>query len=254
MKTTVGLFTSRADAERAARDLGTVGLGPDRINLLTPGTSTQDLGAVPTTETEQPGMGSAIGGVVGGAVGAAGGMSAAAATAVVPGVGPVIALGVIAGALLAAGGAAVGGAIEDTLSGGVPKDELFLYRDALRRGRTVVIVVAEDEAQAEAARDVLSRAGAESLDAARDRWWIGLRTAEAEHYATEGRDFSHFERDEPSYRRGFEAALDPNTRARPYADVVEYLRTRHPDVYRDEAFQRGYERGRAYHLGLRAAA
>lgn len=252
METIVGLFLSRADAELAVRALRELGFGPDRINLLSPGAVPAARGDVPTSDTEQPGMGTAVGGVVGGAVGAAGGMAAAAAaTAFVPGVGPVIAVGLLAGALLGLGGAAVGHALEESLEMGVPKDEWFLYEDALRRGRTVLIALAEDDAQAETARRALRAAGAESLDAARERWWIGLRSAEAEHYAAAGHDFG---RDERVFRRGFEAALQPETHGKDYEDVVEYLRARHADVYRDPAFRRGFERGRAYYLGLRAAA
>ncbi|HEV8309375.1 MAG TPA: hypothetical protein VGW35_17080 [Methylomirabilota bacterium] len=251
MRTTVGLFTSMAKARIAADELRRAGFADDRLNLLSPGTSLRELEAVaPTAETEQPGMGTAVGGIVGGATGAATGF-VIAGTAMVPGVGPVVAAGLLAGAILGIGGAAIGGALEESLGGGVPKDELFLYEDALRQGRTVLIVVADDEDQTDTARRILLETGAESLDAARERWWVGLRSAEAEHYTTQGGDF---QRDEARYRRGFEAALDPKTQGRPYDDVVEYLRTRYPEAYSDAAFRRGYERGRAYRRGLDAAA
>ncbi len=58
---------------------------------------------------------------------------------------------------------------------------MFLYEDALRRGRTVVVVFAE-EAQADEVHAVMKEAGAESVDAARERWWIGLRDAEEQYY------------------------------------------------------------------------
>ncbi len=125
----------------------------------------------------------------------------------------------------------------------MPKDELFLYEDALRQGRSVVIVLAEADPAAEAARGVLGRVGAESLDAARESWWVGIRDAEEQRYVAHGHDFVS---DEPTFRRGFEAALHHRTRGKEYADVVEYLRERFPDVYADEAFCRGFERGRAY--------
>ncbi len=54
------------------------------------------------------------------------------------------------------------------MSDGLPKDELFVYEDALRQGRTVLIALTEDATQAEAARAALLQAGAESLDTARD--------------------------------------------------------------------------------------
>jgi hypothetical protein len=166
----------------------------------------------------------------------------------VPGVGTVTAIGLAALSLIglvggALAGAAAGGALEDAMSYGLPKDELYVYGDALRQGRSVLIVLTEDTEQAEVARAALVEAGAESLDAARDRWWLGLRDAEAEAYTAKGWDFTT---DEKVYRRGFEAALRAEVSSKPYRDVLEYLRLHYADVYNTEAFRRGYERGCAY--------
>lgn len=253
MKTVVGVFTSLAAAERAAERLRQMGIAAEHLNYLTPGASTPEFEAVPTTDAEQPGIGKAIGGVVGGVTGASGGLlGAAVASAVIPGIGPVTAIGLTAAALLGIGGAvagtAAGGALEHQLSIGLPKDELFVYEDALRQGRTVLVVLTEDESQADPVREVLAQAGAESLDAARERWWVGLRDAEAETYTAEGWDFT---RDEAPYRRGFEAAMRAETLGKPYEEVLEYLKTYAPDVYQEEPFRRGYARGRAYIEGLR---
>jgi hypothetical protein len=130
------------------------------------------------------------------------------------------------------------------MANGLPKDELFVYEDALRQGRSVVMVFAEDEAQIKMARQILEQAGAESVDAARENWWAGLRDAEAEHYATPGADFK---RDEPVYRRGFEAALHPETRGKAYQEASKQLATRCTDVYGEESFRCGYERGLSYY-------
>lgn len=209
---------------------------------------------VPTTETEQPGMGKAIGGVVGGAIGAAGGMSlgAAAASLLVPGVGPVMATGILAAAILglggAVGGAAAGDALEDEMADGLPKDEIYLYEDAVRRGRTVLVALAKDDEQAEAARAVMARAGAESINAAREDWWLGLRDAEEESYKAEGRDFTS---DESHYRRGFECAQHPDLRDRSYDECRDRLRERFGDIYSHEPFRKGFERGQTYNRGLR---
>lgn len=254
MKSVAGIFNSHADATRAVENLRAAGVTEDRINLLAPGTSQEELdAAVQTTETEQPGMGSALGGAVGGALGVAGGMhlGAAAASLFVPGVGPVIAAGIIGAALLGAGGAATGiaagGAIEDTIADGLPHDELYVYEDALRRGRTVVIAMIDDETGADAVRAVLAQSGAESIDAARESWWVGLRDAEEEEYRGQGRDFAA---DEQHYRRGFEAALHPRARGRAYEEATDYLRERHSDAYEQDAFQHGYRRGQVYQQSL----
>jgi hypothetical protein len=254
MSTVAGIFNSRSDAERAAANLGSAGFSPDNITLLSPGmTDSQVDTNVPTTETEQPGMGSAMGGTVGGAMGAAGGatIGAAAASLLVPGVGPVIAAGIIGAALFGAGGAtlgaATGGALEDEIAPELPHDELFVYEDALRQGKSVVIAVTDDETQAEGGRAVLAQAGAESLDAARESWWVGLRDAEQEEYTEQGKDF---EADEAFYRRGFEASLHPQRRGKSFDEATESLRSRYSEDYSHDAFRRGYERGQAYQKNL----
>jgi len=254
MSTVAGIFKSRADAERALSNLHAAGISDERINLLTPGTSAAEVEeAVPTTETEQPGMGGALGGTVGGALGAAGGMTIGAATASlpVPGVGPVIAAGVLGAALLGIGGAAAGAAAGDALEDsveGLPHDELYVYEDALRQGRTVIVVVADDETQADSARAILSQSGAESIDAARESWWVGLRDAEEAEYTGQGGDFK---KDEAVYRKGFEAAQHPRVRGRGYDEVSAYLLECYGGDCELTAFRRGYDRGQSYQRSLR---
>jgi hypothetical protein len=250
MNTVVGIFNSFADAKRAAAMLRSLGIPDESIGLLSPRTSETEIEAnIPTTETEQPGVGTAVGGAVGGALGVAGGMHAglAAATALIPGVGPIFALGLIGAALFgiggAAAGAAAGNAVEGNLDTGLPRDELYLYEDALRKGRSVVIALADSDQLAETARAELGRAGAESVDAAREQWWTGLRDAEQEHYSNQGGNFNV---DEAAYRLGFEASLHPDRRGRNYESTVENLRKRYADSCGLESFRRGYERGQAY--------
>src|SRR5690349_2348633 len=150
MNTVVGIFNSFADAKRAAAMLHALGMPENRISVLSPGTPESDVEAnIPTSETEQPGMGTAVGGAIGGALGVAGGLETGmvAASALIPGVGPVFALGLLGAALFglggAAAGAAAGTAVEENLDGGLPRDELYLYEDALRRGRSLVIAAVD---------------------------------------------------------------------------------------------------------------
>jgi hypothetical protein len=253
MQTVVGIFTSRAAAEQATEQLYRLGIARDQIHFLVPGSSLDRPEQVPTSETEQPGMGPALGGAVGGVVGASGGMmTATVLSALVPGIGTVTAVGLAALSLLglvggAVAGAVAGSALEDALANGLPKDEIYVYKDALRRGRTVLVALVEDADQATAARAALEQAGAESLDAARAQWWVGTRDAEAEAYQATGGNFS---KDEDMYRRGFEAALRTEVAGKPYTQAVEYIRVRDADVYNTEAYRRGYERGQVYLQGL----
>jgi hypothetical protein len=249
METVAGIFSSRAAAEEAVRQVHSVGIPNDRIALLTPGMNDERVEkAVPTADSEQPGMGQAMGGTVGGAMGVAGGatLGVAAASLLIPGVGPVIAGGLLGAAILGASGTvtgmAVGEALEKELVAGLPHDELYVYEDALRKGRSVVIAFPDDEGATYAARGALVSAGAKSIDEARESWWIGLRDAEAAQYQTSGRNF---QADEAGYRRGFEAAL----KARPGAE--ESAKKLSPDDESDEAFKCGYERGQSYQKSLR---
>jgi hypothetical protein len=242
MITVAGVFRSRERAQQAAVDLRQTGLR--NINLLIPGDTASQVSEVPTIEGEQPGMGKAVGTVLGGALGMAAGMEigAAAATILIPGVGPVLAVGIAAAAILgvggAVGGAAAGAALEKDSTIGLPADELFVYKDALKQGRSVIFVEARDDSEAAEANAVLASAGAESIDAAREEWWVGLRSAEKEHYRALGRNF---EAEEQDYRRGFEAALRNGNR------------TANADRVASEAYRHGYERGAAYHQQHRDA-
>src|SRR6266550_4369016 len=238
METVAGIFSSRAAAEEAVRQLHSLGVPNDRIALLTPGMNDDRVEkAVPTADSEQPGMGEAMGGTVGGAVGVAGGatLGAAAASVLVPGVGPVIAGAILGAAILGTGGTvagmAAGEALEEGLVSGLPHDELYLYEDAVRKGRSVVIAFVEHDEMLESTRAALKNAGAESIDAARESWWLSLRDAEAAHYQTTGRKFAD---DEATYRRGFETAL------RNRGDDITSLSN--SSELSDEAFRCGYDR------------
>src|SRR3989442_11356284 len=143
METVVGIFRSCVVADHALE----LDVGEDKITVLRPGITDEQVElAVPTSDTESPGMGEAMGGAVGGALGAAGGatLGLAVASLFVPGVGPILVAGALGATLLGAGGAlagiAAGDAMERGLSDGLPHDELFVYEDALRKGRSVVIV------------------------------------------------------------------------------------------------------------------
>src|SRR6266566_1767693 len=250
METVAGIFSSRAAAEEGVRQLHSLGIPNDRIALLTPGMSDKRVeSTVPTADSEQPGMGQALGGTVGGAIGVAGGagLGAAAASLLVPGVGPVIAGGLLGAAILGGGGTvtgmAAGEALEKELVAGLPHDELYLYEDALRKGRSVVIAFLDDDGAVYAAQGALVNAGAESIDEARENWWIGLRDAEEEYYSKQGGDFKT---DEPTYRLGFEAALHSDCRGKTYEDTAGKLHERYGDECGAGPFRRGYDRGLYY--------
>jgi hypothetical protein len=250
LQTITGVFTSRAEAEKAVNQLRSLGIPENRIGVLTPGGANDRVEAgIPVTDTEEPGMGKAMGAAVGGAMGAAGGatLGLAVATLAVPGIGPILAFGMVGAGLLglvgAAAGSAVGDTVEEELGEGVPHEDVYLYEDVLRHGKSVVIAYTEDEDLADKARDTIRNAGAEDIETLRENWWQELREDERAYYHREGRDF---DRDEPSYRRGYQAALHPKRRGKAYSDVEEELRTAYAGTVLDRPFQEGYERGLAH--------
>ena len=215
------------------------------MEVLLPGETASAEAEVQTDDAEPPGVGRAVGGVVGGAAGATAGLGlgAAAASLLVPGIGPVTAVGLAAAALFGAagavGGVAAGGALEDKSQRGLPHDELYLYRHALRHGKGVVFAVPRTDDEEKRAREILKGAGAESLDAARHAWWIGIRDAEKAHYEGAGGDF---ETHEKAYRHGYVAALHPRRTGVPYEEALPDMRADAGEIADHAAFRAGYRR------------
>lgn len=248
METVAGVFRSRDAARDAAGELRDLGFTPEQVSLLYPGSSESEIHSVRTSETEQPGVGAAIGGVVGAAVGMASGFELGiVATALIPGVGPVFAAGIAGAALLGAGGLVAGAELgshgDKQGTEGVPSDELFFYEDALRQGRSVMLVFVNDEKEKKRAREAMEGAGAESLDAARESWWVGLRDSEEEYYQALGQNF---ELDHGPYRKGFEAALRQECRGKTVEAAADCLKWWYPASWDSKAFRQGFERGEIY--------
>jgi len=258
MEAITGVFVTRPAAEHALQQVQKAGIPSDKITLLTPGSADQiqqEVQAVPTEAAERPGMGNAIGALVGGGLGFTGG---SVLMALVPGLGPVTALGLLGSAILGAAGATVGavagGKLEKSTYEGLPEDEIFVYEDALRKGRSVVIALADDEPSASLVRDVLNGEGAESIDTAREQWWTGLRSAEANLYTKSGRNFTE---DEQFFRLGFQAAMHARTRCMEFDQVsaamdaaLEDVKQQYPGAKVEEPFLRGYQRGRDHYQKL----
>jgi outer membrane lipoprotein SlyB len=237
MNTAFGIFRNSRVASASVRRVERAIPGA-RVRVFASPAAAGELTNLPADDTETPGIGPAVGGVVGSAAGAA------VASLLVPPVGVPAVIALAAGALLGfGGGAVVGERLEEQLSFGVARDELFIYEDALRQGRALVVVQVEDDDAADAARELLAADGAESIDAAREEWWLGLRDAEGEAYQADGRDFAS---DEPFFRKGFEAALAAEPGEPPNMAVVRCLEERAADPVAVAAFERGWQRAGVY--------
>ena len=248
METVAGVFRSNEMARTTAGLLRSAGFAEDRVTVLSPGSTEKEIHSVATSDTEQPGVGAAIGGVVGATVGMAGGFElGVAATALIPGVGPVVAAGIAGAALLGAGGLAAGAEIgskqDRDSTEGVPVDELYFYEDALRQGRSLVIAFANGQVEKHHAETIMKENGAESIDAAREAWWVGLRDDEREHYQAMG---ENFELDQGPYRQGFEAGLRRACQGKSVDEAADCLKWWYPDSWDTKPFRRGYERGQKF--------
>jgi hypothetical protein len=252
MQAVTGVFSDQGAAQKAVDALRIKGVTPDHLTLLTPGDMRAQSTGVAVDAAEQPGIGKALGAVVGAAGGFSGGSMLIAA--MLPGIGVVTAAGLLGAAILSAAGAAVGAVagekLDDSLSQGLPEDEIYVYEDALQKGRSVVVALANGISE-DSIREVLTAQGAESVDAARHQWWIGLRSAEEEHYSASG---NNFEKDEKFYRLGFEDALHARSRCREFDQIssemdsrIEDIEKQNPGTNAVEAYTRGYQRGREYY-------
>ncbi|MGL6096727.1 MAG: general stress protein, partial [Fimbriiglobus sp.] len=136
--TVVGLFTTRAAADRAVADLRAAGYPDDHIGLIArnaDGTTTRTDGAGESNAEEGAMLGASAGAIGGALVGAG------VAAGVIPVIGPVLAIGTLGTVLLnAAGGAALAGLAGALVGWGVPEDEAKYYEDEVKAGRFLVTV------------------------------------------------------------------------------------------------------------------
>jgi hypothetical protein len=227
------------------------GFSQNQVNLLCPGPPEGLVHSVPTSETEQQGMGGAIRGMLGGALGVARGLELGmVATALIPGVGSVLAVGMAAAAVLGTGGAiagaAAGAAVEERTTHGVPEDEIFFYEDALRQGRSVVLVLAENDTEEKCAQ-ADGRRWRRKPRCRQGKVVGGIAGCGEEHYHSTGRNF---EKDHDACRAGFEAAQRRESRGKSMEEMADRMKWWQPDVWDSEPFRRGFERGREYQLQL----
>jgi hypothetical protein len=239
MQTIGGVFDSRAQALRAVQSLHAAGVKDESVVALMPGSDPREFQteAELLRDHEGPGAWAAIGAGLGSFAGAA------FVSAVMPGIGPILGLGALAAAFIAGGigGKLAGDAVERSSIHDDVGDDLYLFAEALRREKALVVVMIDRRTDPRSVHGILSAAGAKTLDEARAQWWRDRRDEEERHYASLGNG-RRFSRAESSYRRGFEAAFDPRYRGRKFESVAVKLRTRFHDE-EEEDFRTGFERG-----------
>src|SRR5438067_4040925 len=175
IRTVIGSFDSADDADRATRDLRSLGFPDSDINLVVSNVGQGDA------ETELPVVGDgtgpvAKGAVAGGVLGGAAGLAASLAGLAIPGIGPMIAGPIIATLAGAGAGAVAGGVIGRLTKLGVEHKDAELYAEAVRRGATLV-TLRTDESRVDEAAAILRKAGAIDIARRAEDWratgWTG---------------------------------------------------------------------------------
>lgn len=135
MKTVVGIFGSRDQAEKAIHELRNKGYEKD-ISLVAKDAAFGDTRAS-MTGGDSVWDGTASGGIIGGIAGLALGAGALA----IPGLGPIIAAGPISGLL---SGAATGGLTGGLVDWGIPEERGRHYENKIKEGKLVTTVRCDD--------------------------------------------------------------------------------------------------------------
>jgi hypothetical protein len=184
--TIVALYDRYENASQAVADILQAGASRDKISLLAnnlngdhPTLTTNPSYAreeLDTKDQAQPGVvtGAEFGLGVGGIFGVLLGTGAI----VIPGIGPLIAAGTLATiAAGAATGGVIGGAIGMLTGHGITNADSHLYAEGLKRGGTLVTVVADD-GQLDAIREIFKRHGAVNIEKRAANWtadgWVGF--------------------------------------------------------------------------------
>ncbi len=169
IKTVVGLFDSREQAEKSVSALRRAGF-KDEISVLAADQNQAgqnraggDIEYDQTTmeADNDTGMGKVTTGAsTGGVLGGLAGLAMGAGALAIPGIGPVIAAGPIAGLL---SGAATGGVAGSLIDWGIPAERSKFYEEKVREGK-IMASVRTDEAKIDQAADILRQNGAQDVE------------------------------------------------------------------------------------------
>lgn len=164
MATTIGVFESHEQAERAVNKLKQTGFSEQEVSLVARGRGGQGKqagrGDMEAGDEGFAGGDMSDGAMWGGGIGAVGGLLASAGALAIPGIGPIVAAGPLAAAL---SGAVAGGVAGGLLDMGIPEDRGRQFEQEVKQGRILCVVEADDARVKEAAR-ILREAGARNVE------------------------------------------------------------------------------------------
>lgn len=165
MATTIGVFSSRQEAERAVETLHDEGFTEEEISLL----ARDDGQDGQSGQSDQSGGGQMAGDGMddlsdgmawGGGLGAVGGLLASAGALAIPGIGPILAIGPLASTLTGAVAGSIGGGLLDM---GIPEERGRQIEQEVKQGRVLCIVESDGNRTNDAAR-IMREAGADSVE------------------------------------------------------------------------------------------
>jgi len=251
METIVGIFPTREAAVAAAQELRSAGIAEEQLTLTEPQSSLAETSSIPPPQSEAPGAcGANAENVQGAILGFAGGiLGSTILMLALPGIGPIAAVGALglSGAMGSLAGGVFGQAARESTAAELKPQEFFTYEHALRQGKHLLVVQHNGETTTQTIAHLLARNGAEEFNEACDQWWNSLRREELEGFAGSPEEFTTIER---RYRDGFEAALAAFGRKSTGSDTAIPAHTPGNTIPQDDAFERGYERGRQYYEAM----
>lgn|GEM_PF-5369146 len=251
METIIGIFPTRAAATAAAQELHSVGIAKEQLTLMGPRSSLAETSAITPPQPQAPGAcGANAENVQGAILGFAGGiLGSTILVLALPGIGPIAAVGALglSGAMGSLAGGVFGQAAHAAATTELTPQEFFTYENALQQGKHLLVVQHNGESTRQTITRLLASHGAEEFDSAREQWWKTVRPGEIEAFAGTPEEFTNAER---RYRDGFEAALAAYGRKPAGAEAETSAQASGNVSAQDDAFVRGYERGRQYYEAM----
>ncbi len=156
--TTIGVFDSHGQAERAVEALHDEGFTEEEISVV----AKDDRRGNGGNGGDDGGMDNmADGAAWGSGLGALGGLLAGVGALAIPGIGPIVAAGPLAATLSGAVAGGIGGGLLDM---GIPEERGKQYEEDVKQGRILCVVETDDDKRAEAAVRIMQEAGADDVE------------------------------------------------------------------------------------------
>ncbi len=155
VKSVIGVFNSKSNAEQAVSALRNQGFTTEEINIVSKNHNKKDRQDNEFYEDDIT-----DGALTGGTLGGIGGLLLGAGALAIPGVGPVIAAGPIAAAL---SGAVAGGIAGGLIDWGIPAEAGRRYEQEVAQGG-ILAVIRSDANKANQAAQVLRQNGAKDVE------------------------------------------------------------------------------------------